>query len=446
MKAALRFIIFCLHLVVATATHTLRAQEVWDGTAAKWTQGDGSAAHPFLIESPRHLAYLQQTVTKGESYKGLYFRQTVDLNMGAKELGKEKGNFHPIGYYDKGVDLETQETVDDSKRFEGSYDGAQKCISNLYQYYDCEKQATIGGMGLFGCVGPHGEVINLTLAEDCSIEGNSYGASFASYMEGKLRNCHSRATVKGFQNIAGLVSSLLGGTIEHCSYVGALTGTMNVAGIASTCDVENNQGSTILNTYCRVAIENNGFYSAGFIGQVFGATQIANCYTAGSFTGDYTFAGGFIAGIDARVLRENKLQIAHSFYDKSTFATSIDAMDKEDLEGVEYASSEELKGEAILAQLGDAYEKDKDNSNEGYPLLRKTAVAGIQPIKEQAANLRYSYEGSTLTIFMESKDAMRLYDLKGRLLQSSHDGHFLSVDKGSYILETDAKAYKLVLR
>ena len=44
-----------LFAFVATLTASAQA---WDGTAAIWTNGDGTEANPYLIETPAKLAYL----------------------------------------------------------------------------------------------------------------------------------------------------------------------------------------------------------------------------------------------------------------------------------------------------------------------------------------------------------------------------------------------------
>ena len=57
----------------------------WDGTSSKmWTQGTGTEADPYLIETPANLAYLSAQVTAGETYAGVYFQQTEDFDLQSK--------------------------------------------------------------------------------------------------------------------------------------------------------------------------------------------------------------------------------------------------------------------------------------------------------------------------------------------------------------------------
>lgn len=69
-----------LFAFVATLTASAQA---WDGTAAIWTNGDGTEANPYLIETPANLAYLSTSVNATETYEGKFFKVANELNMGA---------------------------------------------------------------------------------------------------------------------------------------------------------------------------------------------------------------------------------------------------------------------------------------------------------------------------------------------------------------------------
>lgn len=54
----------------------------WDGSAAEWTQGSGTQASPYLIESAQNLAWIAEMVNGGiTTYANTWFRLTTDLDM-----------------------------------------------------------------------------------------------------------------------------------------------------------------------------------------------------------------------------------------------------------------------------------------------------------------------------------------------------------------------------
>ena len=63
---------------------TANALQTWDGTASEaWTNGSGTEADPYLIETPAHLKYLSAQVAAGNTYEGVYFF----LNLHRKNFG-----------------------------------------------------------------------------------------------------------------------------------------------------------------------------------------------------------------------------------------------------------------------------------------------------------------------------------------------------------------------
>jgi hypothetical protein len=85
---------------------SLSAFAQWDGTSAPWTQGNGTQANPYLIESPQHLAFLSDMVNAGVSnYQGQYFLLTQDISLSNQSwvpIGDEthpfKGHFNGGGH------------------------------------------------------------------------------------------------------------------------------------------------------------------------------------------------------------------------------------------------------------------------------------------------------------------------------------------------------------
>ena len=83
------YLLSALMLIMAVTMlpqNTKAQAPVWDGTWETWTQGSGTQADPYLIETPQHLAWLARQVNNGVSmYNGVYFRLTNDLDLNSEE-------------------------------------------------------------------------------------------------------------------------------------------------------------------------------------------------------------------------------------------------------------------------------------------------------------------------------------------------------------------------
>ncbi|MCR4665159.1 MAG: hypothetical protein K5660_07320 [Paludibacteraceae bacterium] len=98
----------------------------WDGTTEAWTKGAGTKSSPYLIENPKHLAYLADMVYVGIShYNGVYFKQTEDFDMNGQA-------WIPSGTADN--------------YFSGVYDGNNKMIQNIV----LKETSPVQYVGLFG--------------------------------------------------------------------------------------------------------------------------------------------------------------------------------------------------------------------------------------------------------------------------------------------------------
>ena len=127
--------------------------------------------------------------------------------------------------------------------FTGTFDGNNKTISGLY-FNDSGKD----DVGLFGCVGVNGKVINVTLA-DSYVSGKSYvGGICGSNMGGTLQGCHNTGTVSGNSWVGG-VCGYNGGrngspTIQKCDNSGTVSGNSGVGGVCGQ-----NNSSTVKGCY-----------------------------------------------------------------------------------------------------------------------------------------------------------------------------------------------------
>lgn len=401
-------VLLILSFVVATIAFcgSINAQndqqevKVWSGESAIWTKGSGTAVDPYLIETPENLAYLSlSSQSEKNAYANVYFKQTCDFDMNASKLSEDKKSFLPIGVFDAGMkinDKGDQVYFDESIPFNGSYDGGNHVISNLYVLYDNvpdefapkeeqkKKKNTIGGAGLFGFIGPKGEVKNLSLSKDCLIEGGDEAGSFASYLMGRIFNCHSAANLIGKSpTMGGLVGNFVGGSIEYSSFTGTVKGTMNIGAICGFLDTPSGIGlkgynvpsPSIKYCYANAHIVCTGFYAAPAIGFAGSKVQMNNCYftvdVLGEDNSNPSFTGRFIATFNEDALLDNST-FSKVYLDKTkkiVDATALTSDGKKSIPGVEELSSTDMKTEDFIAKMGAFFGPDINNENDGFPVF-----------------------------------------------------------------------------
>ena len=81
MKRALSIWAFLTISLVGVIFECTAQVSYWDGTAEIWTQGGGTENNPYQISSAKNLAYLANSVNDGETYSGVYFRLTTDIDL-----------------------------------------------------------------------------------------------------------------------------------------------------------------------------------------------------------------------------------------------------------------------------------------------------------------------------------------------------------------------------
>ena len=168
--------------------------------------GKGTGKEPYLIQNCEDLYHLRDLVNEGETFQGIYFRQTCDI-----DLKSEK--WEPIGNTSGG------------KSFWGIYDGNGYGISKLYI-------AEQGHAGLFGSLG--GKVVNLKIISG-HIEGRVAGA-IAGQAVGEnavIANCINYANICG-NSAAGIAGEFYQGTIANCINKGTISGDTSYGIVAIT--------------------------------------------------------------------------------------------------------------------------------------------------------------------------------------------------------------------
>lgn len=195
--------------------------------------GEGSVKSPYLISNYEDLCKLRDLCNKGNSFAGIYFKQTHNIKM--PDL-----NWKPIGYQNE---------------FSGIYNGDGYSIYNL----NAENKYT---SGLFGRLS--GVVANLGI-ENGRIKGENCGSvsGLICSENALIINCYSKATLEG-ENIGGIAGYAQSNGTIACIYdatnlngkkAGGIIGVGGYSKIYS-CFSEN---TVISADGCKTAISNTGY-------------------------------------------------------------------------------------------------------------------------------------------------------------------------------------------
>lgn len=304
-----------LIMAVAMLPRNTKAQApVWDGTWETWTQGSGTQADPYLIETPQHLAWLARQVNKNDStYNGVCFRLTNDLDMNSL-------NWESIGN-------------STTNCFKGNFDGNNHFIDNvIVRYYTDANGNAINGTyaGLFGVI-YNATIINLGVKSTITSNGGTqpgHVGGIVAMVKGSnnnISNCYHTGNISfsGTSSVAGhrggIIGSINGETIivnchnygliyDHNSFpmnqngyfgsvcrIGGIVGAIHATVTLSNCS---NSGS-INGRYGRYINDSGQSHSGGLIGMINSGTSviIISCYNNGEIKG--MWCGGLIGGSSA---------------------------------------------------------------------------------------------------------------------------------------------------
>lgn len=264
-----------------------------DGHYANWN-GTGTAARPYLVNSPAQLKALSGYVSSGGNTVGVYWRQTADIVLNSNVLtssgalnGTPANTWAPIGI--------------SGKAFKGHYDGMGYTVSGLYIQGEKSNAALFGYLSGYE-ISDKPYVRRLNVA-DAYVSGRSYvGAVVGMVTWGAvIEQCHASATVagsgEGVGGIAGRITAY--SSLKNCAFSGKVTGTQQyvggVVGMAESYD-------TIAHCYASAVVSG----TASTIGLILGYnyldnTVVANCYYDTSKSGSIRGMGflGSATGDDA---------------------------------------------------------------------------------------------------------------------------------------------------
>lgn len=288
----------------------------WAQTTKRPASGDGTVDNPFLISTAAELAWFRDHVNEDYANVKASAKLIADIDLSefchaanASENINQK-SWEPIG------------------RYQGTFDGNNKTITNLY-INDFQEN-----MGLFGYISQStiknltfvnanvtntksntgilvGEaemgstLQNIKISETCRMKGGGeytgYTGGIAGVFVGNAYNCVNYATVQGTKHVGGLFGSYAGtdnfitacanygkvtasseyvgglvgyfasGTIQDCANYGDVKGSNHVAGLAGYVWGP----SKIKNVFCYGSISATDFTDIA-IGMAFGYT----CYGA----------------------------------------------------------------------------------------------------------------------------------------------------------------------
>ena len=263
-------------LLVLLATllpiHVKAQTDVWDGSAEIWTQGAGTEADPYLIETAENLAWISEMVCNGvTTYEGVYFRLTADLDM-------QNNAWVPIGN-------------STTNMFCGKFDGEHHFIDNIsitgsYTY-----------AGLFGIMGENVRIVNLGVKSVIDINAQCYCGGIVGYINGsnaRIENCYNTGNLSRMQSSSGGIVGYINGAdtrIENCHNTGNISVPSNsnyCGGIVGDCS----SSLTLSNCYNTGNISGSSLAGAsGIVGNCASTLNVTDCYNTGNISGSLRAAG-----------------------------------------------------------------------------------------------------------------------------------------------------------
>ena len=252
----------------------------WAQTASRPSKGDGSTGNPYIITKAEELAWFRDQVNNGKNKICAKIANDVEVIDMSKVC-------HAADASKKIEELSWVPIGNDAKKYQGTFDGNGKTITNLYinaikenmgiGFFGYTLQSKIKNLTfenanvtntyshtgvLVGYAGYGSTLQNIKISNTCQMKGGTFTGGIAGLLDGNAYNCVNYATVQGTQYIGGLcgdysrtgnsmtacanygnvtasslgVGGLVGnfdsGTIQDCANYGDVKGTYRVAGMA----------------------------------------------------------------------------------------------------------------------------------------------------------------------------------------------------------------------
>ena len=177
---------------------------------AQFAGGDGTSGNPYQISTPAQLDGIRDNLDKH-----FIIINDIDLNVSPYNSGS---GWEPI--------------VDGISDFEGSLDGNNYTISNLFI-----DGGSSNNIGLIADMDVGSEVKNLRL-KDVNITGNGNTGALVGISNGIITNVHITGSVSGGNNNTDRTGGIVGNyagfgyKLTESSFIGNVTGRGTVGGIA----------------------------------------------------------------------------------------------------------------------------------------------------------------------------------------------------------------------
>ena len=191
MKKFLTFVLV-LAMVMSVSSVALAAGGTFGGS--------GTETEPYLIEDLDDLKAFRDSVNSGNNYAGEYVKLAASIDMSSVD------NWTPIGDTTYKTSDYTYDPVDNSKVFNGVFDGNGKVLSNLKIEKTVGDADNDANLGLFGIIGDDAIVKNLTITNvDINTDGRNVGAlAGVAYATIDNITVNGNIQIKGGNNVSGV--------------------------------------------------------------------------------------------------------------------------------------------------------------------------------------------------------------------------------------------------
>ena len=341
------------------------------------------------------------TTASGTEGSGKYVGGIVGLNTGTVEKCYTIGTMDTNAAAVAGIVASNSGSIQNCANYmnvSGSYtiggiaaenSGAIKKCSNYGKIAqkDINSAGQAGGIAAGNTVS--GSITSCYNYAEVNGSGNNIGG-IAGYTAGSVKECGNYGEVKGFANVGGIVGLNTGTSntvISECFNKGKVAGSGNtteakgIGGILGSSDA--NVSATIENCYNTgsITVTASTKYVGGIAG-IIKSGSITNCYSTGVMSGITTTSGGgnqygaMIAGfLGDSVIPEKCFYLAG---DDRVFAYKENGVVKNSEAS---KTADQLKIDDTVTTLGSEFEIDKDNINDGYPILNgQTALQKKYPV------------------------------------------------------------------
>ena len=341
--------------------------------------GKGTEAEPFILKTADHLAWFRDYVNTGKTSACAKIADDVDaidMSTVCHKADAEKQvaelSWTPIG--------------NSNNKYQGTFDGNDKTISNLYinatsnytgffgYTVDCRiknitfdnakvKNTDVYGTGILAGAFEKGTIENIKILANCSVEGTENTGGIAGAGAGNISNCENRAMVNGTNKVGGIVGNCYDNTISSCANYGAVTGTgYAVGGMVGYFSSGTMQNSA-----------NYGDISGdALLGNLIGYANICNINNVlgvGNITANYADSNGLIVGYIADASSSASGILAYNSSAKMTIGGT------------------ELTGDAVVA-IGDGSLTYPEGKNEA------DVVKAFTPEQLKSGEVAYLLNGS----------------------------------------------------